>query len=277
MIFQDPYGSLNPRMTCGEIIGEALEIHFRELSSADRRDCGRRASQAGRPRAWTWRRAIRMNSAVASASVSALRGRWRSSRASSFAMNRLAHSMSACRGRLSIYSKTCRKSLVFPTSSSRMIWRWSSTSAIMFLVMHHGKIVEAALAEDDLRKSATRIHENSSLAAVLAVGVTDFPPQMHSWLRKFLGMNWILFLLMFGLMIYGVYAIYSATWMIPDQKFWKSQIVWIMAALPVFFLRFSDRLPLDSPLAQCPVMSWAFLRWWPCCSLVRDAMEPSAG
>jgi peptide/nickel transport system ATP-binding protein len=38
MIFQDPYGSLNPRMTCGEIIGEALEIHFRELSSADRRE-----------------------------------------------------------------------------------------------------------------------------------------------------------------------------------------------------------------------------------------------
>ena len=44
MIFQDPYGSLNPRMTCGEIIGEALEIHFRELSSADRRDVRRRAS-----------------------------------------------------------------------------------------------------------------------------------------------------------------------------------------------------------------------------------------
>ena len=37
MIFQDPYGSLNPRMTCGEIVGEALEIHFREISSAGRR------------------------------------------------------------------------------------------------------------------------------------------------------------------------------------------------------------------------------------------------
>ncbi|MGB7838188.1 MAG: FtsW/RodA/SpoVE family cell cycle protein, partial [Terrimicrobiaceae bacterium] len=49
-------------------------------------------------------------------------------------------------------------------------------------------------------------------------------------------MNWILFLLMFALVIYGIYAIYSATWMIPDQKFWTSQIVWVMAALPVFFL-----------------------------------------
>lgn len=35
-IFQDPFGSLNPRMTVGRIIGEALEIHFSELSANER-------------------------------------------------------------------------------------------------------------------------------------------------------------------------------------------------------------------------------------------------
>ena len=38
MIFQDPIGSLNPRMTVEEIIGEALDIHKLAKDSADRRN-----------------------------------------------------------------------------------------------------------------------------------------------------------------------------------------------------------------------------------------------
>ncbi len=37
MIFQDPFGSLNPRHTIFQIVGEALEIHFPAMTRDDRR------------------------------------------------------------------------------------------------------------------------------------------------------------------------------------------------------------------------------------------------
>jgi peptide/nickel transport system ATP-binding protein/oligopeptide transport system ATP-binding protein len=36
MIFQDPFGSLNPRHTILQIVGEALEIHFPKMNRAER-------------------------------------------------------------------------------------------------------------------------------------------------------------------------------------------------------------------------------------------------
>ncbi len=38
MIFQDPFGSLNPRHTIHQIVAEALEIHFPAMTRNDRRD-----------------------------------------------------------------------------------------------------------------------------------------------------------------------------------------------------------------------------------------------
>jgi peptide/nickel transport system ATP-binding protein len=55
-IFQDPFSSLNPRMTVGKLVGEPLEVHAPDLSRAARRDkvaallrqVGLRAEHAGR-------------------------------------------------------------------------------------------------------------------------------------------------------------------------------------------------------------------------------------
>jgi oligopeptide transport system ATP-binding protein len=38
MIFQDPFGSLNPRHTILQIVGEALEIHFPKMNRSERRE-----------------------------------------------------------------------------------------------------------------------------------------------------------------------------------------------------------------------------------------------
>ena len=38
LIFQDPYGSLNPRMPCGDIVGEPLIVHKLTASKAEYRD-----------------------------------------------------------------------------------------------------------------------------------------------------------------------------------------------------------------------------------------------
>src|SRR6185312_11729636 len=38
IVFQDPFGSLSPRMPVGDIVGEGLAVHFPKLDAAERQD-----------------------------------------------------------------------------------------------------------------------------------------------------------------------------------------------------------------------------------------------
>lgn len=75
MVFQDPYASLDPRMTVGDIVGEAIDIHKLAANKKERHDMiismlekvGLNSEHATD---------ILMNSPADSVSVSALREHW---------------------------------------------------------------------------------------------------------------------------------------------------------------------------------------------------------
>lgn len=61
---------------------------------------------------------------------------------------------------------------------------------------------------------------------------------MTPLLRKFLGMNWLIFAIMMALAFFGVFAIYSATCMRDDpvvQDFWRRQAMWVGIGMVAFF------------------------------------------
>ena len=60
------------------------------------------------------------------------------------------------------------------------------------------------------------------------------------FLKKFSALNKPLLLLTFGLIAFGLYAIYSATWM-RESHFVRSQFFWFLLSLPLFFaVAFTD-------------------------------------
>ncbi len=74
MVFQDPYSSLNPRMTCGQIVGEPLRLH-RIASRPRARHACRVSSSTRSACAPSCVTATRTSSPAASASASGSRGR----------------------------------------------------------------------------------------------------------------------------------------------------------------------------------------------------------
>src|SRR4051794_38701210 len=58
---------------------------------------------------------------------------------------------------------------------------------------------------------------------------------MTPFLRKILGMNWVLVALALTLSVLGVVAVYSATWFTKDD-YWHKQITWVAVGAGVFFI-----------------------------------------
>src|ERR1700760_184043 len=62
---------------------------------------------------------------------------------------------------------------------------------------------------------------------------------MNLPLRKLIGMNWLLLAVAVGLSVFGVMAIYSATYMRQEvylTEMWRRQIVWLAIGIGVFFV-----------------------------------------
>src|SRR5436853_6887982 len=62
---------------------------------------------------------------------------------------------------------------------------------------------------------------------------------MTPFLRKLLGLNWLLLVVMLALAVFGVIAIYSATYMREDPvaaDFWRKQANWVAVGFFAFMI-----------------------------------------
>lgn len=108
MVFQDPYNSLDPRMTVAEIIGEGIDIHHLAKTKQERQDIiykylelvGLNREHANR---------FVLNFQEDSARESALPARWRCSRSLSCWTSRSPRWMFPSRRRLSTCLSICRR------------------------------------------------------------------------------------------------------------------------------------------------------------------------
>ncbi len=92
IVFQDPYGSLSPRMSVADIIKEGLKVHQPDMSDRERDERVVQALATTSASTPSCAFAFPMNFPAASASASRWRAPWCWSRASSCSTSRPARS-----------------------------------------------------------------------------------------------------------------------------------------------------------------------------------------
>ena len=162
IIFQDPYGSLDPRMTVGSIIGEPIETHHLAEGAAKKR-ARRRPAQDRRARSRLRHPLPARVLAVGSASASAWPAPWRSNPSSSSATSRsraldvsiqaqVLNLLTDLRDRLGL-------TYLFVAHDLSVVKHISDRVAVMYL----GKIVEVGPPESRVRGPGPSVHPRAAV------------------------------------------------------------------------------------------------------------------
>src|SRR5262249_42492100 len=117
-----------------------------------------------------------------------------------------------------------------------MTWRSSSISVTRLPLCTGGRSSKRPPRNRSTVNLSTNTLESCSRAFPLWINTST---RMNSILRKLVGMNWLMVALVIGLSVFGIMAIYSATYMREEvylTEMWRRQIVWLAIGIVVFFV-----------------------------------------
>ena len=163
IIFQDPYASLNPRMTVGDIVGEPLRDPRHHATGKEAERARQRAARAGRACSPITPTAIRTSSPAASASASASRARSRSIRSSSSADEPVSALDVSIQAQVINLLQDLQEQLgltyLFIAHDLSVVRHISNRVAVMYV----GKIVELADRDALYAEPAAPVHAGAAL------------------------------------------------------------------------------------------------------------------